>query len=164
MATNPAKPTGRRGAKAHTALAEAIGTKPVFPYPYDLDDKFKDIWRDTVNTKTGDYWSLGDVPLLKMYCRMAHDIHRLSEEIEAEGEVIINANGNPVVNPRIVIRGYAEAKFMSLCTKLRLQPSSRMDTKGEDNQLKRKVKAKRAADVIEADEDELLASGGSMMQ
>lgn len=163
MATNPATPAnGRRGAKAQAALAEAISSEPVFPYPRDLPDKHKSIWRDTVNTKTGDYWNLGDVPLLRMYCRNAHDIHRLSDEIEDEGEVILNANGNPVVNPKIVVRGYAEAKLMSLCTKLRLQPSSRMDTKGEEGQLKKKGKANRAAKTLEEDSDDLLASGGMM--
>lgn len=162
MATK-ADATGKRGVKTQQALAEAVKVgEPVFPYPPNLPDDEKGVWLDMVNTKTGDYWNPGDVPLLKMYCRNVVDIERLSEEIKREGEVIENANGNPVVNPKIVIRGYAEAKLMTLCTKLRMQPSSRMDTKGEDNQLKKKSKANRAAKTINEDEDDLLANG--MMQ
>lgn len=156
---------GKRGANAQSALGEAINTaRPVFPWPDTLPKDFRDIWRDTVNTKTGDYWSKGDVPLLEMYCRNAADIRRLSEEIKDEGEIIYNANGNPVVNPKIVVRGYAESKLMTLCTKLRLQPSSRMDTKGEGGQLKKKTKANNAAAVIDDDDDNLLAGVNGMMQ
>lgn len=157
--TKPIANKGKRGEQAQAALAEAINEEvPVFPWPRSLPEEFQDIWLETVNTKTGDYWSRGDVPLLEMYCRNAADIRRLSEEIKEEGEIILNANGNPVVNPKIMVRGYAESKLMSLCTKLRLQPSSRMDTKGEDGQLKKKTKAIRAAKVIENDSDDLLAT------
>lgn len=162
------KPTparGRRGAQARNALNEALNPEaPVFPWPATLPEEFRDIWTTTVNTKTGDYWSKGDIPILEIYCRNAADIRRLSQEIYDEGEIIYNANGNPVVNPKIVVRGYAESKLMSLCTKLRLQPSSRMDTKGENSQLGKKGKATRAAQVIDDDSDNLLAGGSEMMQ
>jgi P27 family predicted phage terminase small subunit len=163
MATTPN--TGRRGAQARSALAEALDAeKPVFPWPRTLPEEFRDIWTETVNTKTGEYWSRGDIPILEIYCRNAGDIRRLSTEIKDEGEIIFNANGNPVVNPKIVVRGYAESKLMTLCTKLRLQPSSRMDSKGEDGQLKKKGKAVRAAKVIGEDEDGLLAGASGVLQ
>lgn len=165
MATTPTPSKGRRGAAAQAALNEAVNDNiPVFPWPNSLPEEFHDIWTVTVNTKTGDYWSKGDVPLLEMYCRNAADIRRLSMEIKDEGEIIFNANGNPVVNPKIMVRGYAEGRLMSLCTKLRLQPSSRMDTKGETSQLNKKGKATRAAKVIADDEDDLLATSNGMMQ
>lgn len=152
---------GIRGKRAQQALSEAMQSdKPVFPWPETLPEEFRDVWTLTVNTKTGDYWSKGDIPILEIYCRYADDIRRLSLEIKEEGEVIYNANGNPVVNPKVTVRGFAEAKLMSLCTKLRLQPSSRMDTKGEDGQHKKKGKATRAAETINEDEDNLLASAG----
>lgn len=166
MATSKPTPSrGKRGVQARTALSESLNDEhPVFPWPATLPEEFRDIWTTTVNTKTGDYWSKGDIPILEIYCRNAADIRRLSKEIADEGEIIFNANGNPVVNPKIVVRGYAESKLMSLCTKLRLQPSSRMDTKGEDSQLGKKGKANRAAKVIQDDGDDLLAGGEGMLQ
>jgi P27 family predicted phage terminase small subunit len=157
MATTPAR--SKRGVKAQKALEEALSPGPVFPYPKGLPEEHRELWCDTVNTKTGDYWCAADVPLLKMYCRNVHDVERLSDEIEQEGEVILNARENPVVNPKIVIRGFAEARLMALCTKLRLQPSSRMDTKNEANQGKRKNAAVKAAKTVEDDGDGLLAGG-----
>lgn len=160
---NPA--AGKRGAAAQNHLKEALDeTLPVFPYPADLPEGHKETWLRTVNTKTGDYWSKGDVPLLKLYCRVATDIERLSEDIEVEGEVIHNANGNPVVNPKIVVRGYAESRLMALCTKLRLQPSSRMNSDGEERQGRKKAKAQLAAGTIKEDDDDLLAGASGRLQ
>lgn len=155
---------GKRGAAAQEHLAEALNddTQPVFPYSSTLPEEHREIWLRTVNTKTGDYWSKGDIPLLELYCRNAHDINRLTQEIMEEGEVIFNANGNPVVNPKVAIRGYAEARLMGLCTKLRLQPSSRMNSDNEGHQLKKKQKAVAAAKTIHEDQDDLLMGGMSI--
>lgn len=156
---------GKRGAQAQANLADAMNSNvPVFPYPDSLDPDFREIWVRTVNTKTADYWSLGDIPILEMYCRCAHDVARLSEEIKNEGETILNARENVVVNPKIMIRGFAEGRLLSLCTKLRLQPASRMDSKNEANQGNKKAKANRAATTIGNDEDDLLAGGSMVMQ
>lgn len=150
--------TGRRGASAQQELANAVNSdEPVFPYPPDLPDDQKSIWCDIVNTKSGDYWTRGDLPLLRMYCRNVTDIERLAIEIQEEGEVIHNANGNPIINPKIVIKGYAEAKLMTLCTKLRMQPSSRYDVEVEASKTKKKAKANAAAHVINDDDEGLLA-------
>lgn len=161
MATRNVGETGKRGKKAQEHLGEILSGEPVLPFPKDLPEKHEEIWRTTVNTKTGDYWSKGDIPILMMYCRHAWDIQTLSEEIDEEGMVIFNANGNPIVNPKIVIRGYCEAKILSLCTKLRLQPASRMDSKNEANQGVKKRKAAHAAKTLQDDDDGLLAVGGS---
>lgn len=157
--TKPAD-TRTRLQRKRDALAEALASgEPVFPYPEELPEEHRKLWRDTVNTKTGSYWTKADTPLLLIYCRSVSDIIRLSAEIDDEGEMIYNAKNNPVVNPKIVIRGYAEARLMSLCTKLRLQPTARMDTNDEKNQLKQKRTATNAAKTMEDDDDSLLAGG-----
>lgn len=164
MATSNAG-KGARGRAAQDALREAMADElPVFPFPKGLNPDFFEIWVQTVNTKTGDYWSKGDIPLLKLYCRVAHDIERLDLEILDEGEVILNTRENLVVNPKIMVRGFAEGRLLSLATKLHLQPASRMDTKNEANQGKKKGKATRAANVMAEDDDGLLGGHGMSMQ
>jgi len=158
---NRSKSNTRGGVAAHseqTSLIEALAPeKPVFPYPADLPECHKPYWLQAVNAKTGDgYWSKGDIPLLKMYCRCAYDIEQLDAVILMEGCVIENARGNPIMNPKIVVRSLAEGRFMTLSTKLHLQPSSRIGTGVEENQDKKKTKALAAADSIEAG-DGLLA-------
>lgn len=161
MATSNAG-KGSRGRAQQDALREAMHAElPVFPFPKGLNPDFYEIWVQTVNTKTGDYWSKGDIPLLKLYCRVAHDIDRLDQEILDEGEVILNTRENLVVNPKIMVRGFAEGRLLSLATKLHMQPASRMDSKNEANQGKKKGKATRAANVMSEDDDGLL--GGDMV-
>lgn len=159
MATrNPAK--GRRGSQAVDQFqAELHPETPVFPFPKDFHQKYLPFWVDIVNTKAADYWTRGDVTLLKMYCRCAADIERLCDDIENEGEVIINQRGNPVVNPKVVVRGFAEARLMALATKLRMQPSSRVALDTEKNKGIRKKAAAAAARTVDADPDNLLAGG-----
>lgn len=165
MATSERKTPGlgKRGKAAQEHFAEASKADvPVFPYSPRLREDEKEIWLETVNSKTGDYWRKSDTPILEMYCRLTADVRRLTEEIRHEGEVIHNANGNLVVNPKIVVRGYSEARLMTLCTKLRMQPSARMDSEGEKHQLKKKDRAVRAAGVVDADEDDLLAGSETL--
>ena len=151
--TNAAK--GRRGNQEADELKAALNPDiPVFAFPPDLNPLHEKIWTEIVNTKTGDYWTKGDIPLLKMYCRCAYDIERLTEDIDTEGEVIFNARGNPVVNPKVVVRGFAEGRLMTLATKLRMQPSSRTDPRTEDKSNTRKKAAAGAAQKIaESGED-----------
>lgn len=157
--SNSAK--GRRSKDA-ILLEEALSDEPCFPYVPGLTEAEKPLWRDIVNTRGSDYWNRGDVPILKMYCRLVVDIERLTEEIREEGEVIFNTNGNPVVNPKITIRGFHEAKLFTLCSKLRMQPASRKSVADEAAGNAKVKKAKRAAEVIESDDDGLLA--GSTLQ
>ncbi len=156
---NPAKGFRKKDMEL---LKTAISGEPCFPYAKGLIEEEKEIWRDIVNTKAGDYWNQGDVPILKMYCRLTADIERLTAEIRSEGEVLFNSNGNPVVNPKITIRSFSEARLMTLCSKLRMQPSSRKSIADEAGGNAKVTRARAAAKVIHDDEDGLLA--GEMMQ
>lgn len=164
MSDRPTPDKGKRGRQAVSYLSEVTQGGPVFPFVPGLTDIEKEIWVDIVNTRTGDYWNRGDIPILKMYCRLTADIDRLTDEIRAEGEVIENSHGNPIVNPKIVIRTYNEAKLMTLCTKLRMQPSSRVSGESDRHNTVKKSKATNAAATIADDEDGLLAGGGDTLQ
>ena len=150
---------GRQRAAAE--LAAALSSKkdglPSFPFPPELPEAHKPYWVELVNSRPLGYFNKGDLTLLKMYCRAAYDSERLSHEIDKEGEVIRNAKGNPVVNPKVVVRSIAEQRVMSLAAKLRVQPSARYDS-GNDKKQQEKVKhAEEAAATIQSDEDDLLA-------
>lgn len=157
MATSNRGGKGRNGDRDKKLLDQALKPRdPVFPYPHDLPDEHKPIWLATVNTKTADYWNPSDVALLEIYCRCIADVRILTNDIKEEGDVIENARGNPVINPKIVVRGFAENRLMALCTKLRMQPQSRNDTLDSPAKGKKKAAAARAASVIGDDDDDLL--------
>jgi phage terminase small subunit len=149
----------RQSAELAAAMRARTTGQPVFPYPAELREIHKSYWLETVNSKPHDYFNAGDVHLLKLYCRVAADIDRLDGEIEREGSVVLNMRGNPVVNPRILVRSIAETRLLSLSTKLRLQPAARYDSDGERNQNAKKKKADASVRAIDDDGDDLLATG-----
>lgn len=157
--------TGKRGDRSARELQAALSPDvPCFPWPEDLPEDQRSTWTDIVNTKTCDYWTRGDIPLLRMYCRAVADIERLTNDIEEEGEIVRNGKGNPVVNPKVVVRGFAEGRLMTLATKLRMQPSSRVDPKTETRSNIRKKAAEDAAKTINGGaEDDGLLAGSNML-
>ena len=101
--------------------------------------------------------------MLKLYCRAYFDVERLTADIEDEGEVITNAKGTPMMNPKVQARNFAEARFITLSARLKLQPASRGDaSRGESKQTKRKNAANDAAQNVLDDEEELLAGGATL--
>lgn len=151
-------PGDRQSAELAAALQAKRSGEPVFAYPPELKDAHKPYWAELVNSKPHDYFNRGDIPLLKLYCRAAADIDRLDEEIAEEGSVIPNARGNPVVNPKVIVRSIAEGRLMSLSTKLRAQPASRYDSENDRKQSAKKAKADSSARAL--DEDDAAHSGG----
>lgn len=151
-------PGDRQSAELAAALQAKRSGEPVFAYPPELKDAHKPYWAELVNSKPHDYFNRGDIPLLKLYCRAAADIDRLDEEIAEEGSVIPNARGNPVVNPKVIVRSIAEGRLMSLSTKLRAQPASRYDSENDRKQSVKKSKADSAAKAL--DEEDAIHGGG----
>jgi len=158
MATKRNAALGRRGNQQAAELKAALTPDvPLFPYAEGLTEEEKPIWLDMVNSQPVDFFTRGDVPLLKMYCRAYADVERLTNDIREEGEVITNANDNLVMNPKVTARNYAEARLMSLSTKLRMQPQSRTTIRGQEAKAGRKAAARNVAKAIE--DDDLLAGG-----
>lgn len=158
-ATRRMSPGDRQQAELAAALKYKMNGQPVFPFPQELKEEHRPYWTEVVNSKAHDYFNLGDIHLLKLYCRVAADIDRLDREIADEGSVVFNARGNPIVNPRVVVRSLAETRLLSLSTKLRLQPSSRYDSENDRKQGDKKKRADAAARTMDDDDDDLIARG-----
>lgn len=146
-----------RGTAELDAAKKARAGEPVFPFPSGFNEKYREMWVTTVNSRGPDYWDEGDIPLLKMYVRNAWDMDDMTDTIEVEGNVVRNPRGTQVMNPLIVARSYCEARLLGLAAKLRLQPASRMNS---DNDKKLGAKTKRAKDAArELDDGDGLLDG-----
>lgn len=143
------------------AILDAHDGKPLFAFPAGLPKEHQKYWVEIVNSKPFDYFNNGDLPLLKLYCRAAHDIERHDAMLQTEGEVIYNTKGNLVVNPRVLVRSIAETRLLSLATKLRAQPTARMSSDNDKAQSEKKKNANSAARSLQGDEEDLLAGGSS---
>lgn len=151
--------TNRRTLELEAQMRARLTKAPIFPYPDELREVLKPYWLELVNSFPKDHFQISDIPLMKIYCRCAWDIERCSLMIEEEGEVVIGGRGAPMVNPRVKVRGDAQNNLLSIATKFRNQPASRVNT---ENFGGRQAKAKQAGKAAEAVEqgDGLLAGGG----
>jgi phage terminase small subunit len=153
----------RKTAELDAAMQARLKGTPKFPYPPELEPHLKHYWLELVNSFPKDHFQISDISLMRMYCRCAYDIDRTTLMIAEEGEVVVGARGNPMVNPRVKVRSDAQSTMMGLATKFRNQPASRTNTENHQNRQGKATAAGAAAEAIgeEADGDGLLA--GSRM-
>lgn len=116
--------TNRRADELSAAMQARVKGKPRYAPPPELNPKYRPYWIELVNSFPVDHFQDADLPLLKLYCRCAFDVDRLTEMIEEEGEVVLGAKG-PIINPRVRVRNSAENQLLAISTKFRAQPASR---------------------------------------
>ena len=148
--------TNRKTDELQSQMAARNSGKPIFPYPPELDAKYRPYWLELVNSFPKDHFQVSDITLMKMYCRAAYDVERITLLIEEEGEVVMGGRG-PTVNPRVKVRTDAQSTMFVLATKFRNQPASRVNSENFQNRQGKTVKAGNAAQAVEDDDDGLLA-------
>lgn len=90
--------------------------------------------------------------------RCLHDIERISGEICAEGDVLENARGTPVVNPKHNILETLSRRCVALTRLLHMHAQARI---GEPKQVaKARAAVQAAGAVMDEMDDDLLARPG----
>lgn len=57
-------------------------------------------WRSITKARAADRWNDSDLEVAAELARTKANIERLNAELEAEGDVIVNGRGTPIVNPK----------------------------------------------------------------
>lgn len=65
-----------------------------------LRDGDRPFWDSIVTARARDRWDTADLEIAANLARCKADIERLQSEIDHEGDVIENARGTPVMNPK----------------------------------------------------------------
>jgi hypothetical protein len=73
------KRRGRRSADALLATVTGIPKRP--EPPVTLPERQKAIWRETVMSKTPDWWDGGSLPLLSAYVSAVHELELVNEQL-----------------------------------------------------------------------------------
>lgn len=149
----------QRSIELSAQMQSRLHSQPVFPYPPELSPELRPYWLELVNSFAKAHFQVSDITMMKMYCQCAYDIERQTVMIETEGEVVIGGRGNAIVNPRCKVRESNRATLMSLATKFRNQPASRMNTDNFKRRKQRAAEAAQGADAVMDDPDGLLAGG-----
>lgn len=150
----------RQTIELEAQMRARLTNAPVFPYPDELREVLKPYWLELVNSFPKDHFQISDIPLMKIYCRCAYDIERCSLMIEEEGEVVIGGRGAPMVNPRVKVRGDAQNNLLSIATKFRNQPASRVNSENFGGRQAKAAAAGKAAAAVEKGDGLLAGAGG----
>lgn len=147
----------RRTLELQAQMASLRTGIPIFPPPADLDPRYLPYWVELVNSFPTDHFQISDLPLMRMYVRCAYDIERITRMIDEEGEVVFGAKAAIVPNPRIRVRTDAQMMLLSLTTKFRNQPASRVNSELGKARGAKAAGAAAAGRAVAGDEDGLLA-------
>lgn len=147
--------TNRKSEELSAAMQARVNGIPRFKYPPELPQQYRPYWIELVNSFPKDHFQDADLPLLKLYCRAAFDIERLDRLIEEEGDVVMGGRG-VILNPRVKARSIAENVLLSISTKFRAQPASRVNTENYKGRQGKAAAGNRGAERI-GESDGLLA-------
>lgn len=128
------------------------------PAAVRLRDGDRPYWDSVVRARAVGEWSEPDLMHAANLARCLHDIERISGEISTEGDVLENARGTPVVNPKHTILETLSRRCVALTRLLQMHAQARL---GEPKQVvKGRAAVKAAGAVMDEMDDDLLARPG----
>src|SRR5690554_6034265 len=86
-------------AGAVAAMAGAV-TEIAVPEHVSVPEDAMKFWRSITKARAADRWNDSDLEVAAELARTKANIERLNAELEAEGDVIVNGRGTPIVNPK----------------------------------------------------------------
>lgn len=116
------------------------------------DDAF---WQGILLSRAHDEWTPADLVVAAQLARTQADIERQQESLDAEGTVLENARGTPVMNPRVTVLEGLARREMALMRSLRMGGKPAGDARDTANA--RKVERQSRALRDELEDDPLLA-------
>jgi hypothetical protein len=142
-----------------TAQVEAfkISVEEIKPPAHvKLRDTDKPFWDSIVRARARSTWNDSDLENAANLARCKSDIERLQAEIIAEGDVIENQRGTPIVNPKHTLLETLSRRAMALSRMLHVHAEA---TVGESrDQAKRKGVEDSAAAIVKDMDDGLIAA------
>lgn len=130
--------------------------KPIEPPEYiELPDYARPFWDSVVSARARDKWNKSDLEMAANLARCKADIERLQKEIYEEGDVLENARGTQIMNPKHSLLETLSRRAVALSRMLHVHPEATAG-KSED-QVKSNKKQKEAHQMVAALDDDLIA-------
>lgn len=135
---------------------ESAATEILPPAHCNLRPGDMPFWRSIVKARDAKLWTDADLENAANLARAKADIERIQQQLDKEGDVIINARGTPVVNPRHQVLETLSRKCMAISRMLHVHAEA---TSGKARDEKPKNKANKDAQAILSDleDDDLIA-------
>lgn len=137
------------------AAMNAASPLPNVPDHVRVRDKDRPFLSDILRSRARDEWMPADLVIAAQLARCQADIETESQTLEAEGSVIENQRGTPVMNPRHAVLEQLARREMAMMRSLQMVGSAR--GKREDLEKGRKLQHQAEQMREELTDDDLLA-------
>jgi hypothetical protein len=145
----------QRSDSVTAAVAAAQGGPIEPPAHVQLRDCDHPFWLSVVNARARENWTLPDLENAAILARCKADIERISAEIAAEGDTVVNQRGTQIVNPKHTLLETLTRRAIALSRLLHVHAEA---TVGEARAEKRPNQAAvKAKDAQKATDDGLIA-------
>jgi hypothetical protein len=114
------KPRSDSASAAIDAMVNASKPLPDIPAHVRLDKRHIPFWDGIIRARARSEWIETDLVVAAQLARTQFDIEKEAETLEAEGSVIENARGTPVMNPRHAVLEQLARREMALMRALRI--------------------------------------------
>jgi P27 family predicted phage terminase small subunit len=126
--------------------------------PAHLSAEERATWNEIVASRPSTLWGPADLHLLHEFVRTLSDLREYERVLGIEGRTVASASGVPKLHPYVRARESAQRLLMSLATKLRLSASTRFGNLAADRAARYAEKGRALQSVLDADDDDLLAT------
>lgn len=134
-------------------MAGAISEMAV-PDHVTVPDAAMKFWRSITKARAADRWNDSDLEVAAELARTKASIERLNGELEAEGDVIKNDRGTPIVNPKHSLLETLTRRMVALSRMLQVHAEA---TQGKSrDQVPANKAQKEAQKAAEATDDDLI--------
>jgi hypothetical protein len=142
---------------AAVQAAQAVASGPIEPPAHvRLREGDRPFWDAVVAARATVTWHVSDLEMAGNLCRAKSDIERLQADIDREGDVIVNARGTLVANPKHAVLETLSRRAVALSRLLHVHAEA---TNGRSRDQIGKLAAQRQAEAaFEAlgDHDDLI--------
>ncbi|RZI91446.1 MAG: TerS protein [Pseudomonas sp.] len=138
---------------AAVAAMQAAAAGPLKPPSYvNIRKADKPFWDSIVRARTRESWTDSDLVMAGNLARCLSDIERLQQEIDFEGDVILNDRKTQVINPKHSLLETLSRRAVALSRTLQVHAQA---TQGESrDQGKKATKQREAEKVLESQDDD----------
>lgn len=142
-------PTKRIRSDSHKTEGEMLRSKPPeVPAHIHLPDDARPSWDSIVRAREYNAWTQVDLEHVANLAICLSDLDRLRQEVRIEGDVIENARGTPVVNPKHQLMETLSRRSVALSRMLHVHAEATAGDSRDDktrNAKQRELSAQREA-------------------
>jgi hypothetical protein len=139
---------------AAVSSAQAASLGPLKPPAHirlrDIDVPY---WNCIVLARAADTWTDIDLAHAANLAHAQADINRIQQELEHENDIVRNAKGTLVVNPKHALLNTLSVRSMALSAKLHVHAAA---TVGKSEDAGRKLAGEKAARKADTGDDDLI--------